>query len=53
LVSCQGASVFLAAMSLSSNKKALSQHPFDTVWLPDHLSYENVFVSLAAAHHAD
>jgi alkanesulfonate monooxygenase SsuD/methylene tetrahydromethanopterin reductase-like flavin-dependent oxidoreductase (luciferase family) len=33
---------------VSYAKKALSQHPFDTVWLPDHLSYENVFVSLAA-----
>lgn len=29
-------------------KRALSRYPFDTVWLPDHLSYENVFVSLAA-----
>ena len=33
---------------VSYAKRALSQHPFDTVWLPDHLSYENVFVSLAA-----
>jgi len=28
--------------------KALSQHAFDTVWVPDHLTYENVFVVLAA-----
>ncbi len=33
---------------VSYAKRALSQFPFDTVWLPDHLSYENVFVSLAA-----
>lgn len=29
-------------------KRALSQQPFDTVWVPDHLSYENVFVTLAS-----
>ena len=29
-------------------KRALSQHPFNNVWLPDHLSYENVFVALAS-----
>ncbi|MBI3000851.1 MAG: LLM class flavin-dependent oxidoreductase [Deltaproteobacteria bacterium] len=29
-------------------KRALSQHPFDKVWVPDHLSYENVFVTLAS-----
>jgi alkanesulfonate monooxygenase SsuD/methylene tetrahydromethanopterin reductase-like flavin-dependent oxidoreductase (luciferase family) len=29
-------------------KKALSQHPFAKVWVPDHLTYENVFVILAA-----
>ena len=29
-------------------KKALSQHAFDKVWVPDHLTYENVFVILAA-----
>ena len=29
-------------------KRALSQYPFDKVWVPDHLSYENVFVTLAA-----
>lgn len=28
--------------------KALAQHDFDKVWVPDHLSYENVFVVLAA-----
>jgi 5,10-methylenetetrahydromethanopterin reductase len=28
-------------------KKALAQHPFDKVWVPDHLTYENVFVILA------
>ena len=33
---------------VSCAQRALSQYPFDTVWLPDHLSYENVFVSLAA-----
>ena len=29
-------------------KKALGQHAFDKVWVPDHLTYENVFVILAA-----
>lgn len=29
-------------------KKAMDQHGFDTVWVPDHLTYENVFVILAA-----
>lgn len=29
-------------------KRALSQHPFTKVWVPDHLSYENVFVTLAS-----
>jgi len=29
-------------------KKALAQHAFDKVWVPDHLTYENVFVVLAA-----
>src|SRR5258706_208807 len=29
-------------------QKAISQHQFDTVWVPDHLTYENVFVILAA-----
>jgi alkanesulfonate monooxygenase SsuD/methylene tetrahydromethanopterin reductase-like flavin-dependent oxidoreductase (luciferase family) len=28
--------------------KALAQHAFDKVWVPDHLTYENVFVILAA-----
>lgn len=28
--------------------RALSQYPFDKVWVPDHLTYENVFVILAA-----
>ncbi len=28
--------------------RALSQHRFDKVWVPDHLTYENVFVILAA-----
>src|SRR5262245_27450409 len=29
-------------------KKAMSQYAFDKVWVPDHLTYENVFVILAA-----
>ncbi len=29
-------------------KKAMAQHSFDKVWVPDHLTYENVFVILAA-----
>ncbi len=29
-------------------KKALARYPFDKVWVPDHLTYENVFVILAA-----
>lgn len=29
-------------------KRALSQYPFDKVWVPDHLTYENVFVTLAS-----
>ncbi len=29
-------------------KRALSQYPFDKVWIPDHLTHENVFVTLAA-----
>jgi 5,10-methylenetetrahydromethanopterin reductase len=28
--------------------KALSQYAFDRIWVPDHLTYENVFVVLAA-----
>jgi 5,10-methylenetetrahydromethanopterin reductase len=28
--------------------KAMAQHAFDKVWVPDHLTYENVFVILAA-----
>ncbi len=28
--------------------KAMSQYGFDRVWVPDHLTYENVFVILAA-----
>ena len=28
--------------------KAISQYAFDKVWIPDHLTYENVFVILAA-----
>ena len=28
--------------------KALAKHSFDTIWVPDHLTYENVFVILAA-----
>lgn len=28
--------------------QAMSQHRFDKVWVPDHLTYENVFVILAA-----
>ena len=29
-------------------KRAMAQHAFDKVWVPDHLTYENVFVILAA-----
>ncbi len=29
-------------------QKAMDQHAFDKVWVPDHLTYENVFVILAA-----
>jgi len=29
-------------------KKARGQHAFDKIWVPDHLTYENVFVILAA-----
>jgi 5,10-methylenetetrahydromethanopterin reductase len=29
-------------------KKAMSQYAFDKIWVPDHLTYENVFVILAA-----
>jgi len=29
-------------------KKAMAQHRFDKIWVPDHLTYENVFVILAA-----
>ncbi|HWH80444.1 MAG TPA: LLM class flavin-dependent oxidoreductase [Candidatus Binatus sp.] len=29
-------------------QRALSQHGFDKIWVPDHLTYENVFVILAA-----
>jgi alkanesulfonate monooxygenase SsuD/methylene tetrahydromethanopterin reductase-like flavin-dependent oxidoreductase (luciferase family) len=29
-------------------KKALARYSFDKVWVPDHLTYENVFVILAA-----
>ena len=29
-------------------KRALAQYAFDKVWVPDHLTYENVFVILAA-----
>jgi alkanesulfonate monooxygenase SsuD/methylene tetrahydromethanopterin reductase-like flavin-dependent oxidoreductase (luciferase family) len=29
-------------------RKALAQYGFDKVWVPDHLTYENVFVILAA-----
>jgi len=29
-------------------EKAMSQYAFDKVWVPDHLTYENVFVILAA-----
>lgn len=28
--------------------KAMAQHRFDKVWVPDHLTYENVFIILAA-----
>ena len=29
-------------------RRAMAQHAFDKVWVPDHLTYENVFVILAA-----
>jgi 5,10-methylenetetrahydromethanopterin reductase len=29
-------------------KRAMAQYTFDKVWVPDHLTYENVFVILAA-----
>lgn len=29
-------------------RKALARYPFDKIWVPDHLTYENVFVVLAA-----
>jgi len=29
-------------------KRALAQYPFERVWIPDHLTYENVFVTLTA-----
>ncbi len=29
-------------------QRALAQYAFDKVWVPDHLTYENVFVTLAA-----
>ena len=29
-------------------KKAFGQHAFDKIWVPDHLTYENTFVILAA-----
>jgi 5,10-methylenetetrahydromethanopterin reductase len=29
-------------------KRAMAQYAFDKVWVPDHLTYENVFVILAA-----
>ena len=29
-------------------KMALAGHRFDKIWVPDHLTYENVFVILAA-----
>ena len=29
-------------------KKALGRYAFDKVWVPDHLTYENTFVILAA-----
>jgi alkanesulfonate monooxygenase SsuD/methylene tetrahydromethanopterin reductase-like flavin-dependent oxidoreductase (luciferase family) len=29
-------------------QKAMSQYAFDKIWVPDHLTYENVFVILAA-----
>lgn len=29
-------------------KRAMAQYPFERVWVPDHLTHENVFVTLAA-----
>jgi alkanesulfonate monooxygenase SsuD/methylene tetrahydromethanopterin reductase-like flavin-dependent oxidoreductase (luciferase family) len=29
-------------------KRALAQHPFEKVWVPDHLTHENPFITLAA-----
>ena len=29
-------------------KRAMSQHPFARLWVPDHLTHENPFVTLAA-----
>ena len=29
-------------------QRAMSQYPFDRIWIPDHLTYENPFVTLAA-----
>ncbi|HSE84611.1 MAG TPA: LLM class flavin-dependent oxidoreductase [Candidatus Binatia bacterium] len=29
-------------------KRAMSQHPFERLWVPDHLAHENPFVTLAA-----
>lgn len=29
-------------------KRAMSQHPFERLWVPDHLTHENPFVTLAA-----
>lgn len=29
-------------------QRALSQFPFERIWIPDHLTHENVFVTLAA-----
>jgi alkanesulfonate monooxygenase SsuD/methylene tetrahydromethanopterin reductase-like flavin-dependent oxidoreductase (luciferase family) len=28
-------------------KRAMSQHPFERLWVPDHLTHENPFVTLA------
>jgi alkanesulfonate monooxygenase SsuD/methylene tetrahydromethanopterin reductase-like flavin-dependent oxidoreductase (luciferase family) len=29
-------------------KRAMAQHPFERLWVPDHLTHENPFVTLAA-----
>jgi alkanesulfonate monooxygenase SsuD/methylene tetrahydromethanopterin reductase-like flavin-dependent oxidoreductase (luciferase family) len=38
----------LHCSEMAAYAKALDQHAFDKIWVPDHLTYENVFVILAA-----